>query len=90
MLFVINNPMGYGGRGMKLLCKTRKKTDKLILVYSVDIRRHVEVASSDDVGLVEVLDRFGRGLDVRVSFFLPYGKEVPTPNIPRVLRGETI
>ena len=51
---------------------------------------NMEVVSSDDVGLVEVLDRFGRGLDVRVSFFLPYGKEVPTPNIPRVLRGETI
>ena len=29
----------------------------------------VEVASSDDVGLVEVLDRFGRGLDAQFSSF---------------------
>ena len=35
----------------------------------------MEVASSDDVGLVEVLDRFGRGLDVQFSFLL-CGKEV--------------
>ena len=27
----------------------------------------IEVASSDDVGLAEVLDRFGRGLDVQFS-----------------------
>ena len=27
----------------------------------------MDVASSDDVGLVEVLDRFGRGLDVQFS-----------------------
>ena len=36
----------------------------------------MEVTSSDDVGLVEVSDRFGRSLDVQVSFFL-CGKEVP-------------
>ena len=28
----------------------------------------MEVASSDDADLVEVLDRFGRGLDVQFSF----------------------
>ena len=41
----------------------------------------MEVASSsnDDVGLVLVLDRFGRGLDVQIYLFL-CGKEVPPPN----------
>ena len=48
----------------------------IIHVYTRYILRsmyiHMEVASSsnDDVGLVLVLDRFGRGLDVQVSFFL--------------------
>ena len=49
----------------------------------------VEVASSDDVGLVEVLGRFGRGLDVQISFFLR-GKEVPPQSLPRVSRGKTL
>ena len=37
---------------------------------------NMEVVSSDDVGLVEVSDRFDRGLDVQFSFFL-CSKEVP-------------
>ena len=37
----------------------------------------MEVASSDDVGLVEVLDRLGRGLDVHFSSYV-CGKEVPS------------
>ena len=32
------------------------------------IDANMEVASSDDVGLVEVLDGFGRGLDPQFSF----------------------
>ena len=36
----------------------------------------MEVASSDDVGFVEVLDRFGRGLDVQLSFFLLRRKDL--------------
>ena len=30
----------------------------------------MNVASSDDFGLVEVLDRFGRGLDVQFSSYV--------------------
>ena len=37
---------------------------------------NVEVASSDDVGLVLVSDGFGRGLETQLCFFLS-GKEVP-------------
>ena len=36
----------------------------------------IEVDSSDDVAFVEVLDRFGRGLDVQLFCFL-CGKKVP-------------
>ena len=36
---------------------------------------NMEVVSSDDVGLVEVLDRFRRGLDMQFSFLC--GKEAP-------------
>ena len=41
---------------------------------------YMEVASSDDVALVEALDPFGRGLDVQFSFlyFEVCGKEVPS------------
>ena len=34
---------------------------------------NMEVASCDGVGLVEVLDRFHRGLDAQISFFLFMG-----------------
>ena len=47
---------------------------------------YMEVASSDDVGLIGILDRFGRGLDAQFSFFL-CGKEVPPQNLPRVSQG---
>ena len=36
----------------------------------------MEVTSPDEVSLLEVLDRFCRGHDVRFAFFL-CGKEVP-------------
>ena len=49
----------------------------------------MEVASSDDVGLVLVSDGFGRGLEAQISFF-SCGKEVPPQNLPRVSRGETL
>ena len=50
---------------------------------------NVKVASSGYVGLALVSDGFGRGLEVRIPFFI-CGKEVPPQNIPRVLRGETL
>ena len=43
--------------------------DVYIYIYIVDIvDANTEVASSDDVALVEVLDPFGRGLDVHFYF----------------------
>ena len=43
----------------------------------------MEVASSDDVGLVLVSSGFGRGVEAR-TFFFSCGKEVPPQNLPRV------
>ena len=53
------------------------------------VAANMEVASSDDVGFVEVFDRLGRGLDVQFSLF-SCGKEMPLQNLPRVSRGETL
>ena len=41
----------------------------LIYIIYLVLSIYMEVASSDDVGLVEVFDRFGRGLDERFFFF---------------------
>ena len=46
----------------------------------------MEVASSDDVGLVEVFDRFGRGLDEQFYFF--FRKEELPPQSPLGSREE--
>ena len=48
---------------------------------------NMEVASSDDVVLVEVLNKFSRSLGVQISFFLR-GEEMPPLNICRVSRGD--
>ena len=54
-----------------------------VCLGGVNTFANMEIASSDDVGLVRVSDGFGRGLEAQISSVLLRGKEVPLSHVAK-------